>query len=81
MEQEAAAIEHDVGDAGRGMGLAYAICAACSIVPCVGIFAGLAALVLLIIFLVKIYGLKAQIGAPAGGFPVQPNQTPPPPQM
>jgi hypothetical protein len=68
----------DVGDAGRGIGLGYAICAACSIIPCVGIFAGLAALVLLIIFLVKIYGLKAQIAAPAGGFPVQSNQTPPP---
>ena len=76
----------DVGDAGRGMGMAYAICGAVSIVPCVGIFAGLAALVLLIIYLVKIYGLKAQIAGPGvGGFPVQPHQPvsppPPPPQQ
>jgi hypothetical protein len=69
----------DIGDAGRGIGLGYAICAAVAIVPCIGIFAGLAALVLLIIFLVKIYGLKAQLAAPGGGFPVYPNQTPPPP--
>ena len=66
----------DVGDAGRGIGLAFAICAACAIVPCINLLAGPAALVLLIIFLVKIYGLKGQIGR--SGFPVYP---PPPPQQ
>jgi hypothetical protein len=66
----------DVGDAGRGIGLGFSICAACTLIPCVGGFAGLAALVLLIVFLVKIYGLKGQIGSPPGGFPTQ---TPPPP--
>jgi hypothetical protein len=63
----------DVGDGGRGIGLAFSICAACMIVPCVNIFTGLAALVLLIIFLVKIYNLKGQI--PTGGFP--PTMPPP----
>lgn len=66
----------DVGDAGRGIGLAFSICAACVIVPCVNIIAGPAALILLIVFLVKIYGLKGQLGNPPGGFPMQ---TPPPP--
>jgi len=51
----------DVGDCGRGVGTWYAICAACGIVPCVGYIAAPASLVLFIIFLVKIYGLKAQI--------------------
>jgi hypothetical protein len=71
----------DVGDAGRGLGVGYSICAAITVIPCpcVGGIAGLAALVLLILFLVKIYGLKAQIGSPGGGFPVYPNQPPPPP--
>jgi hypothetical protein len=71
-------IGRDVGDAGKKIGLAYAICAACSIIPCVGPFAGLAGLVLLIIFLVKIYQLKGQIGVPAGGFPVSPPSSAPP---
>ncbi len=51
----------DVGDAGRGIGLAYAICVACSIIPCVGYVTGAASLVLLIIYLVKITGLKNQV--------------------
>jgi hypothetical protein len=44
----------DVGDAGRGLGLAYAICAVvsmgCSIIPCIGGIPALATLVLLILF-------------------------------
>lgn len=51
----------DVGDCGRGLGLWYAICAVAAIVPCVNYAAGPAALVLLIIFLVKVMGLKKQI--------------------
>lgn len=71
----------DVGDAGKSLGLWFAICAACTVVPCVGIFAALAALVLLIIFLVKITGLKNQAlqmsgGGGTGGFPMHP-----PPQV
>jgi hypothetical protein len=70
----------DVGDAGRGIGLAFAICAACSIIPCVGVFTALASLVLLILFLVKIYGLKSQIGqVQPTGFPAGPGTMPPPP--
>jgi hypothetical protein len=42
----------DVGDCGKGIGLGYAICA---------IFCGPAALVLLIIYLVKVMDLKSQI--------------------
>ncbi len=51
----------DVGDCGRGIGLAYAICGACSIVPYIGVLPGLASLVLLIIFLVKMTGYKNEI--------------------
>lgn len=64
----------DVGDAGRGIGLAYAICAACTLIPCLGLFAAVGALVLLIVYLVKIYGLKPQISASASGFPATPPQ-------
>ena len=51
----------DVGDCGRSIGLWLSICVACSIVPCVNYISGPASLVLLIIFLVKIFGLKSQI--------------------
>ena len=51
----------DVGDCGRGIGLAYAICAACCIVPCLNYLAALATLVLLIIYLVKVMDFKSQI--------------------
>lgn len=64
----------DVGDCGRQIGLWYAICGVAAIVPCVNYIAGPAALVLFIIFLVKIWGLKGQLG-PAS---VQPPAVPPP---
>lgn len=51
----------DVGDCGKKIGMWYAICAACSLVPCVNYVAGPASLVLLIVFLVKVMGLKNQI--------------------
>jgi hypothetical protein len=51
----------DVGDCGRGIGLWYAICAACGIIPCVNYLALPAGLVLLIIYLVKATDLKGQI--------------------
>jgi hypothetical protein len=53
--------DQSVGDCGKGIGLWYAICAACCIVPCVNYIAGPAALVLLIIFLVKLFGLRGKI--------------------
>ena len=46
------------GDCGEKIGFWYAICGACCIIPCVNYLAGPAALVLLIIYLVKIHGLK-----------------------
>ena len=70
-----AAVGRDDGsDYGRGLGLAYAICAVCGIIPYLGILASLASLVLLIILLVKLTGYKNLI--PAG---VPGDATPPPP--
>lgn len=45
----------------RTIGLVFAIVAACSIVPCINVLAGPAALVLLIIFLVQAWSLKNEI--------------------
>lgn len=52
----------NVGETEKKLGLGYSICVVCTFIPCLGFFAGIAALVLLIIFLVKIYGLKREIG-------------------
>ncbi|MDH7503268.1 MAG: hypothetical protein QHJ82_11245 [Verrucomicrobiota bacterium] len=51
----------DVGDCGRGLGLAYAVCCVCSMIPYIGILGGLAALVLLILYLVRAFELKRQM--------------------
>jgi len=51
----------DVGDCGRGIGMAYCVCAVCGVIPYLGLLASLAALILLIIFLVKAADLKGQI--------------------
>jgi len=51
----------DVGDCAQQIGLWYSICTAACLVPCVNYVAGPAALVLLIIYLVKVMGLKNQI--------------------
>ena len=51
----------DVGDCGRGVGQWYAICAVAGLVPCVNWIAAPAALVLLIIFLVKAFDLRGKI--------------------
>ena len=48
------------GDCGGQIGLWYAICAACSLIPCVNYIAGPASLVLLIIVIVKLWGLKGE---------------------
>jgi hypothetical protein len=55
-----------VGDCGKGIGLWYAICAVCCIIPCLNYVAGPAALVLLIIYLVKVMDLKNQIPPQSG---------------
>ncbi len=50
-----------MGDCGEGLGLALSICEAASLIPCVGILTGVAALVLVILFLVKANELTEQI--------------------
>jgi len=60
----------DVGDCGKGLGLAYSIAAVASFVvsfvfACLSPVAGIAALVLLILVLVKAVGLKNRIPAAA----------------
>ncbi|MEM9420628.1 MAG: hypothetical protein AAGA25_16495 [Planctomycetota bacterium] len=54
--------DNTVGDAGKNIALAWAICAACSIIPFLGTFTGLASLVLLIIFIVKLWGMAKRVG-------------------
>ncbi|HWB07880.1 MAG TPA: hypothetical protein VG826_01460 [Pirellulales bacterium] len=51
----------DVGDCGYQLGLWCSICTVVSVIPCVNYVAGPAALVLLILYLVKVIGLKNQI--------------------
>jgi hypothetical protein len=53
----------DVGDCSGSIGLAYAICCAVSIIPYLGCLTGIASLVLLIIYLVRVNELKNQIPA------------------
>jgi hypothetical protein len=62
-----------VGDCGAQIGLIYAICAACCIIPYLNMLAGPATLILLIIYLVQMNGLKNKI--PLSG----PGVTPPAP--
>jgi len=52
-----------VGDCGAAIGLWYSIAAVCAVVPLVNCLAGPAALVLLIIYLVKISGLRTRVVA------------------
>jgi hypothetical protein len=52
---------HANGDCGGSLALWLCICGACAFVPVVGFFAGLAGLVLLILFYVKAFELSARI--------------------
>jgi hypothetical protein len=54
----------DVGDCGYRVGLGWAIAGACVVVPIANAFAGLAALILMILYLVKMSQLKAQVTPP-----------------
>jgi hypothetical protein len=56
----------DVGDCQQSIGLAYAICSVASVIPYLGCVTGLAALVLLIIYLIKTNELKNQIPTETG---------------
>lgn len=54
------------GDCGKNMGLWYSICTiGAIIIPCVGSLAGIASLVLMIIFIVKEFELRGKIPKPA----------------
>lgn len=50
-----------VGDCGKGLGLAFSICEAATIIPCLGMLTGVASLVLVILYLVKANELSGQI--------------------
>ena len=55
---------------GQTLGLAMCITRACTLIPFVNIFAGIAALVLWIVYWVKIAGLSGRLDyAPDGGYP------------
>jgi hypothetical protein len=60
----------DVGDCGAAIGLWYSVCAVLVSIPCLnyitGIFCGPAMLVLMIVYLVRLWGLKKEI--PSLGF-------------
>jgi len=64
----------DGSDCGRSIGLAYAICSACCLIPFLNYLAGPAAIVLLIIFLVKVNGYKKLVGSEAPPSAVPPSQ-------
>ena len=69
----AATGKSDDSDFGRGIGLAYAICAVCCFIPLINYLAGPAALILLIVFLVKAAGYKKQIAVEAAPTAVPPS--------
>jgi hypothetical protein len=52
---------YDVGDCGEQIGLWYCICTVSSLIPCVGGIAGMVGFVLMIIYLVQLWGLKNQL--------------------
>lgn len=52
---------NDVGDCGRGIGMAFSVTAVLAVLPLVNYLAGPASLVLLILCLVKFHELKNQI--------------------
>jgi hypothetical protein len=58
---------------GKSIGLAWAICTVCSIIPFLGLFAGIAALVCWIIYWVKVAGYSGRLA-----FPGQPQMAGPP---
>lgn len=59
---------------GKSIGIAMAICAVCAVIPILGIVAGLAHLVLWIVYWVKIADLsrKLDVSAATAGMPLNP---------
>ena len=51
----------DVGDCGYGIGMGWAVASACIVVPIANKFAGIAALILMVLYPVKISQLRALI--------------------
>ena len=70
--------QYDVGTCNRGIGLAYAICSACGIIPYLGSCIALAGLVLMIIYLVQMFGLRRRILDQAAYYAHQATLPPPP---
>ncbi|MEE9403339.1 MAG: hypothetical protein V3V20_00465 [Algisphaera sp.] len=62
-----------VGDAGKGIGLWWGISVLCCMVPILNIFAAIAALVLLIIFILKLWEMAKRIDTQDEGM-ASPNQ-------
>lgn len=62
--REAAERGLDVGDGGKALGIAYGALMISSIIPLLGIITGIAALVVFIIYWVKIAGYKNQLNQP-----------------
>lgn len=54
----------DVGDCGKTIGLVAIICSLVSFIPLLGFLTGIASLVCMIIYLVKVSGYKNQVTAP-----------------
>ena len=77
--------QFDVGTCNRGMGLAYAICSACGLIPYLGSCIAFAGLILMIIYLVQMFGLRrrildqAAVHAQHGMLPPPPGPPPGPP--
>jgi hypothetical protein len=56
----------DVGDCGQGIGLGWAVASLCIIVPLANRFAGIAALILMVLYLVKMSQLRGMVAPTAG---------------
>jgi len=65
---------YDVGDCGKAIGLAYSICVCCTLLPYAGVLSALAALVLMVIFLIRAFQLKAMIAEFPQTFAYPPGQ-------
>ena len=57
-------------DCGEKLGMWWGICTVCSIIPCLGAIAGIASLVLMIMYLVKVNECRSMVlNVGSGGFP------------
>ena len=71
--------QYDVGTCNRGLGLSYAICSACGIIPYLGSCIAFAGLILMVIYLVQMFGLRRRILNNAAAYPGTGTLPPPPP--